>query len=171
MKRIAAFLALMMVVGSAYLFAGDSSPKIGVIYLRKVFDTYQKTIDYDKQLNEKAQKIQAKKDALQKEIEKIQASLEVVSKEEKEKKLKELREKQMELRNYMVESMRTINTEREKYMQEILKDIKPIITNYAKENGYDLILNGDMLLYSKDDSDLTEIMVKKLNEEYKKSKK
>ncbi len=169
MKKLMGLVVGAVILGSALAgyCQGTNEAKIGVISLRKVFDNYEKTAQYDKQLNEEAKQVDLKRQQLEKEIEKIKASLEVLGKEEKQKKLQELRAKQLELRKYVVENMRRISQERERYMKEILRDIKPVITDYAKKHGYKIILNGDMLLYVDEAYDLTDQIVSLLNKNYK----
>ncbi len=170
MRRVLISLILVGMFGTGLVWAKETG-KIGVIYLRKVFDSYEKTKDYDKKLQEETKQIEKKIRDLQQEIQKIQASLEVLGKEEKKEKIKELRKKQLELRRYRLEAMQDIGQERQRYMREILQDIKPIINDYAKKNGYDIILNGDMILYSVDSYDLTQEIVDLLNRSYRSEKK
>ncbi len=168
MKKLVVSLILAGIVGAGFGWAKEG--KIGVVYLRKVFESYEKTKAYDEKLAAKSREIEQKIRQLQQDIEKIQASLEVLGEKERAEKIKELREKQMQLRKYQLEAMRNISQERDAYMREILRDIKPVITDYAKKNGYDIILNGDMLLYSADGYDLTDDIVKLLNKSYKSGK-
>ncbi len=168
MKKILVFLVLVGIMGTGFAWAKDG--KIGVVYLRRVFESYEKTKAYDEKLANKSKQIEEKIRDLRQEIQKIQASIEVLGEKERSKKIKELREKQMELRKYQIEAMRNIGQEREKYMREILQDIKPVINAYAEKNGYDVILNGDMILYSAADYDLTDDIVKLLNKNYETTK-
>ncbi len=168
MKKALISLILVGLIGTGLAWAKDG--KIGVVYLRKVFESYEKTKAYDDKLANKSREIEKKIRDLQQDIQKIQASIEVLGEKERSQKIKELREKQIELRKYQMEAMRNIGQERERYMREILQDIKPVISDYAKKKGYDIILNGDMLLYSVDGYDLTDDIVKLLNENYKANK-
>lgn len=168
MKKTLILLILVGIIGTGLAWGKDG--KIGVVYLRKVFESYEKTKAYDEKLADKSKQVEEKIRDLRQDIQKIQASIEVVGEKERSEKIKELREKQMELRKYQVEAMKNMGQEREKYMREILQDIKPVISDYAKKKGYDIILNGDMLLYSVDGYDLTDDIVKLLNENYKANK-
>ena len=53
--------------------------------------------------------------------------------------------------------------ERNDSVGNILKDIEKIVTDYAKQEGYDLILNSRMLLYGKEEMELTGEILKRLN--------
>ncbi len=167
MRRLVVVVVMALVLGQS---GWTASGKIGVVYLRKVFSSYEKTKQYDQQLNKQAKEVEKRKAELEKEIQKLQAALEVVGDKEKEKKIQEIRKKQMELRNYVMENVRVIGRERDRYMREILQDIKPVVTKYAQDNGYDIILNGDMLLYSSGAYDVTDKIVEILNSNYKKGK-
>ena len=45
----------------------------------------------------------------------------------------------------------------------IMKDIDKVVADYAKENGYDLVLNYRMLLYGAPQYDMTTEVLNRLN--------
>jgi Skp family chaperone for outer membrane proteins len=53
-------------------------------------------------------------------------------------------------------------------LEEVLKDIQTVVDELAKQNGYELVINERALLYSVDSLNITDSVVKKLNEKYKK---
>jgi Skp family chaperone for outer membrane proteins len=53
--------------------------------------------------------------------------------------------------------------ERNDMLGNILKDIEKVVSEYSKANNYDIILNSRMLLYGKEDIDLTKEILGKLN--------
>ncbi len=171
MKKIISKMAVIVVFVSCCagnLFAEGNQTKIAVVYLKKTFDSYQKTVEYDKQLSKQTEELEKKKKQLKGEVDKLKASIELLSDKEKAEKIRDLRKKELELRKYVLDEMKKIGKERDAYLKEILKDIKPVISAYAKENGLDIVLNGDTILYAKDMLDITDTVVAKLNEEYKK---
>ncbi len=169
MKKVLMSLLVVCFTSTFPSFAGEL--KIGVVYLRKAFDSYKKTIEYDQQLMEKRNEVQKKLRDLKAEMDKIKASLEVVGEKERAKKIEEYRQKERELRSAQLEAMQNIDRQRQKFMKDILSDVKAVINEYAKEHSFDIILNGDMLLYAGEGYDVTEDIIKILNERYSKNKK
>ena len=53
--------------------------------------------------------------------------------------------------------------ERNDRLAAIMKDIEGIVTAYAKETGYDLIVNSRALLYGSEQYDLTKDVLSRLN--------
>jgi Skp family chaperone for outer membrane proteins len=45
----------------------------------------------------------------------------------------------------------------------ILKDIEKVVADYAKANGYDIVLNSRMLLYGGEQYDMTNEILSRLN--------
>ncbi len=169
MKKLLFGLSAICFLFALQSFAGE--PKIGVVYLRKAFDSYKKTVEYDQQLMEKRNEIEKKLRDLKTEMDKIKASLEVVGEKERAKKIQEYRQKERELRTAQLEAMQNIDRDRQKFMKDILSDVKAVINEYAKEHSFDIILNGDMLLYAGEGYDVTEDIIKILNDRYSKNKK
>ncbi len=159
-------LAGLFFAGMASLVFAEDGQKIAVVYLKKAFDSYEKTVEYDKTLAKQTEELEAKKKEFKAEIDKLKASIELLSDKEKQEKIKELQEKDMKFRKYVLGEMKRIGKERDAYLKEILKDIKPVVSAYAKENDLDAVLNGDTILYAKDALDITDVIVEKLNKDY-----
>ena len=53
-------------------------------------------------------------------------------------------------------------------VKDILQDIDKVISEYGKGEGYSIILNDRTLLYGENQLNLTEQIIKILNDRYKK---
>ncbi len=49
-----------------------------------------------------------------------------------------------------------------------MKEVKDVIGEYGKSNNYNIIIDDTLLLYKQESLDVTEDIVKVLNERYKK---
>ncbi|MAQ28265.1 MAG: hypothetical protein CMJ03_01985 [Pelagibacteraceae bacterium] len=79
------------------------------------------------------------------------------------KKIKDFRDKQNESRN-------KINMIKSKSTSILIKNINPLIEDYAKKNLIDIILPKDSILIARSDLEITEIILKLLNEKIKEIK-
>ena len=61
-----------------------------------------------------------------------------------------------------------LRKERDTMVREILKEIDGAISDYAKKNGYTIIINSRVLLYGQTEDDLTQAILTILNSNYNK---
>jgi len=141
--------------------------ELAYIDLGKIFSEYQKTKDFDEVLEEEKKDKQTKREKMVETIRKIKDELEVVSSKAKEKKQAEMDQKIKELQEFD----REINTElRRKYdssVREILKEIDSTIKVFGQKEKFDIIFDSRMLLYTNDSLNITDQILKILNERYK----
>jgi Skp family chaperone for outer membrane proteins len=145
---------------------GDLSAKeyrIGYVDLAKVFDEYSKTKDSEKVLAEKGKLKEADRKKMIDEIRKMKDEQALLSEKGKAEKQAAIDEKITKLQDFDRITREELMKERNDMLGVILKDIERIVTDYSKENGYDVILNSRMLLYGKEDMDLTAEILKRLN--------
>jgi len=160
-------LAVMMSLSST-CFAKDM--KIGYVDIFKIFNDYEKTKEYD-------EKLEAKKNAAEKElekkkeiIEKLQGKLDLLKEGEKVKEEERLSKEIKEYRDLEREALTDIKKERDEKMKDIVEDIDKIIKDYAKKNGFDIIINSSAVLYGVKAMDVTDEILKISNKKYKKKK-
>lgn len=141
--------------------------KIAFIDLAKVFDEYSKTKQADKTMAEKGKTKEAERVKFVEDVRKLreeltgkQALLNEKAKAEKQaaidQKIKDLQEFDRKAREELIK-------QRNDTVGEILKDIEKVVTDYAKQDGYDVVLNSRMLLYGNEQLDLTGEVIKRLN--------
>lgn len=138
--------------------------------LMKVFQSYKGTQEADAYLKAKAEDLQKSIDALKGEISSLDKLLKsgILSREEKEKKSKEMEEKKKELENKIKTSNLMMMQERRKKVEEILKDIEKKVAEYARKKGYRIILDKKDILFVEEGLDITDDLIKFINENYQK---
>ncbi|MCQ9205513.1 MAG: OmpH family outer membrane protein [Omnitrophica bacterium] len=170
MRKIFSIILILGLTISVSFTCFSKELKIGYVNIIKVFNEYQKTKDYEAQLNEKKKKVEKKLSKKREEIEKLNSKLSLLKEEEKneyqdkiQEKIKEhqeiAREAQVDMKKIVIEQM-----------TEIKKDMDKIIENYAKKKGFNLIVDGNSVLYAAKAMDVTEDILKISNKQYKKKK-
>ncbi len=170
-RLLVVFLGVMVSIAlimPVTLEAKEDVLNLGYIDLAKIFDQYEKTKDSDKDLEAEWQGKQSKVEELKKEITRLKDELEVLSESVKAKKQGIIDGKIRELQEFTKEIQDELTSERNEVVSQILKDIDTVIEEYGKDNGYNLIFNERVLLYHAEGLDLTDKIVKILNDNYKK---
>ena len=168
-KLLIVFLGLMVSVALVMpvrVQAKGDTLSVGYIDLAKIFDQYEKTKDSDKNLETEWQGKQGEIKELREEITRLKDELEVLSEAAKAKKQEVVDSKIKELQDVTKEIQDELTGERNEIVRQILKDIDTVINQYGESNGYDLILNERVLLYRAEGLDLTDKIVKILNDKY-----
>lgn len=144
--------------------------KVGFVDVFEVFNEYEKTKDYDEKLEKKKEEAEKQLDKRKEEIEKLQGKLSLLKEKEQEKEEEKISKKIEEYRELERKSFTDIKKERDESMQVIVEDIDKIVDEYAKNNGYDLILNENVILYGNKAMDITAEILKISNKKYRKEK-
>ncbi len=143
-----------------------AAEKIAYVNFVSVFDSYQKTKDYDETLGDlqktKQKEIEDKVD----EIKKLQDKLSLLSEKEKKSKQGDIDNKTKDLQEFQRDAEKELLKTREDRAKEIFKDIEDLIQEIAKQGGYTLILDNRMVLYGSDSLDITKDILEKLNTAY-----
>lgn len=158
MKKLVAVLLFAAVVAIAPSAHAQTSPKIGVIDLKKVFDGYWKTKQADTNLKAQAAEMDKKRKDMVADYEKLNADYKkaldnsndaAVSNEEREKRKKAAETKLMEIRELeqLVQQFdrqsRTTIMEKQRQMRDgILKELKEAINAKAKAASYDMVIDS-----------------------------
>lgn len=166
-KRIALMVAIIFAFGLFFGAAGKEvyakEYKIGYVDLAKVFDEYKKTKDSEKNLSDKAKLKEDSRKAMVDELRKLKDEQALLSEKAKADKQKVIDDKIKALQDFDMKARDELMKERNDLLGGILKDIEKVVADYAKEAGYDVIMNSRMLLYGAPQHDLTEETLKRLN--------
>ena len=149
------------------LFA-ETQGKIGYIDLSRSFDEYQKTKDFDKELEKKGDMKQEEREKLVQDIRKMRGELELMNKSARDKKETDIEAKIKSLQEFDQEAKTDLTKERDNMVKDILKEMSDVIKEYGQKNGYSIILNDRVLLYGDPGMELTNEIIKILNEKYNK---
>lgn len=153
--------------GTAY----SAAEKIAYMDLAKVFDEYNKTKEFDKQLENKGNAKQTERDKLVAEIKKLKDEMDLMSEKGKGAKQTAIDEKIKKLQDFDKETKDSLRKERDDMVRQILKEIKDVVEEFGKKEGYVLILDNRAILYGTQGDDLTDTILKTLNDKYAKGKK
>ena len=137
--------------------------KMGYINMRKVFFEYNKTKTFNEDLEKKDEALKKEMEEKAQVIRKMRDEVEILSDKAKEKKEPELRQKLKELDDFRKEKIESFIKDKDEKFKEIREDIISVSTAYAKKNGYDMIFDEAIFVYSTNKFDITDDIIKELN--------
>jgi outer membrane protein len=94
--------------------------------------------------------------------------LAALKEDEKAKAMKDIESMRGALTEFVQAKRTDLMKEEEGKTREILLEMEKIIGDFAKKEGYDMIINDRVLLYSNPALDVTEPVTKLMNESYNK---
>lgn len=164
MKRILsiAISAGLLAAVSAPAIAAESG-KIGYVNLSLVFDGYEKTKRFDKDLEAQAEQKRSERDAIVSEVKKLRDELELLSEDKKTKKQGDIDEKVKQLQAFDKDARENLRRQRDTMLKEILQEIDTVVREFGDKEGFTYILNDRVLLYKSDANDLSQKILQKLN--------
>lgn len=168
MRRILGSLLILALILSFSFIGFAKDLKIGYVDIFKVFNDYEKTKDYDKNLETNKKVAEDKLEKKREVIEKLQSKLSLLKEDEKAKEEEKLSKEVQEYRDLEREAFTDIKKERDDKMKDIVEDIDKIVKDYAKDNGFDLVVNSNSVLYGVKAMDITDEVLKISNKKYKK---
>lgn len=140
--------------------------KVGYIQVEKLVGNYQRTKASEAELEKQGKQKEAELQARVNELKKLRESLELLNDQSKEAKGRELEQKSDELQRFRTNTGRDLARERQQILGEILKDVRQAVDEYAKANGFSLVMRDDALLYALPAIDITDPVLKALNGRY-----
>lgn len=167
MKRIALLVAAAFISG---LFispvqgpAYAKEYKIGYVDLMRIFDEYKKTKEYEKKLEEKAKVKTTEEKVMLDELRKLKDEQSLLSEKLKAEKQTIIESKIIAVNDFRKKTQEELFKDRNDLLGTIMKEIESVVTSYAKEAGYDVVLNSRAMLYGAEQYDLTAEVLKRLN--------
>ena len=151
-------LSLFLITGVAY-----TEQKLAYVDLSQLFDEYKKTKEYDKILEKKQKAYEEQREQKLSEVKKLQEKLSLLSEEEREKQKSSIEDKITRLQEFDRNSTQDLRKQRDEKVQEIFKDIRKAIGDYAKKQKVALVFDKRGLAYEVADLDITAQVLKILN--------
>ncbi len=142
--------------------------KIGYVELSKVFDGYQKTKEFDAVLQSEGEDFQKKYDDMVKKIQDAQTKLDLMADTQKASMQADIEKKKNEVITFEKEKREELGKRRDDKVREILAEIQTVAGNIAKKEGYTYVLNDRVMVYGDTQYNLTDEVLKTLNDSYKK---
>ena len=166
MNRAKVF-GLTVVLGLAFTavaFAKDM--KIAYVDLSRLFDNYQKTKEYDAILQKESEGFQKEREGMINKVRDAQGKLALLKDDEKQKVQADIDKQKSELIEYDKQKRTELAKKRDEKVREILLEIEKIVSEMAKKEGYDYVLNDRVLIYGDQTQNITDKVLKSLNDGY-----
>ena len=163
-----AAVVLFLFCSSSIIYAQETSGlKIAYVDISRLFDGYGLTGEYDKTLEEKFNIYEKERNKRVEEIRDARGKLAVLKEEEKIKKEKQISQDEASLAEFDRQQQMDLRKERDSKIRDILLEIEKVIKEYAEKQNYDLILNDKVLVFSAENLDVTDDVLKLLNSKIK----
>ena len=156
---ITVFLAMVMLSSVSYA-AGE---KIGVVNMKRAFYEYEKTKKFESELAEVTKKLGEDRKGMVDDLTKLRGEMELASGNAKSKKKIEIDKRLAQLAEFDRESRRQVMAKKNNMFKEVIDEINSVITGIGKKGNYDYILDEQSVRYFKDNYDITDEVLTKLN--------
>jgi len=140
--------------------------RLGFVNVGKVFDEYQGTKDSEAGLEAHGKQKQAQLEAQFNALKDMRKDLELASDQARESKAREIEEKSDEFKRQKSRAERELLMQRNQVARKILDEINGVIAEFAKANSFSLILDQRSVVYGEETYEVTDQVLKILNERY-----
>ncbi|WP_430410962.1 OmpH family outer membrane protein [Kordia sp.] len=170
---------IVLAVVAFGLYSCQESAKIAFVDNSELVNEYQEKKDLEAKIKGKIENFQKYNDsigrAFQLEVQTAQMKAAKMSKAKQDELMGQLQQKQGMLQQQYQISEKAISEESQALNDSLLNKVKDFVAEYGKTNGYDYILGKNeyvgTVYYGKEESDITKILLDKLNEKYAAEKK
>ena len=167
--KAARVLGLALAVGAALTTAALAKDlKMAYVDLSRLFDNYEKTKEYDAVLQKESEGYQKEREAMINKVRDAQSKLALLKEDQKQKMQVDIDKQKGELIEYDKKKREELAKKRDEKVREILLEIEKVVSELAKKEGYDFILNDRVLIYGDQSQNLTDRVLKAVNEAYRK---
>jgi len=149
--------------------------KIGYVDNIKLMDEYQEKIDIEAKYQSRSEALGKKRDSIsqefQREAQEFQQQAQGMSQQKAQEQYGSLQQRGQLIGQQLQQEEQQLQLQGQTEMDSLITRVREEIKKYGKDNGYTYILgggNGGSVLYGDESKDLTEEIVKILNEKYKK---
>ena len=168
MKAVRIVLSAVLVGMALTVSAFAKDLKIAYVDLSRLFDNYQKTKEYDAVLQKESEGFQKERDGMISKIRDAQGKLALLKEDEKAKVTMDIEKQKGDLIEYDKQKRTELAKKRDEKVREILLEIEKIVSDIAQKENYDYILNDRVLIYGDKTQNITDRVLKALNDSYKK---
>ncbi|WP_422858199.1 OmpH family outer membrane protein [Flagellimonas sp. S174] len=158
----------------ALLVMSCEQDKIGYVDNVKLMDGYQEKIDIEAKFKTKVEALTKKRDsisqAFQIELQQFQTKAQKMSQKSAQEEYAVLQQKGQFVGNQLQQEEQQLQQTSQTEMDSLVSKVKKEIRAYGKTNGFTYILgggDGGSVLYGKEGKDLTDELLKILNDKYK----
>ena len=159
------FVVTFFLIVSTHVFAEQKIVVLDMKYVLNNSKAGKNAQDFlKKSFNDNAKKFTDMENALKKEESDLLGKKNILSKEEYTKKSDALRKKVIDYQSQRRSSLDKIATQRAKSRETLINKIGPIVDSYIKENNISIVMDKKNMIGGLTEYDITNIIVKKLNE-------
>jgi outer membrane protein len=176
MKKSILVFGLLLAMASCEKATEQKDFKTAYVDTSKLLDEYTEAKDIEEKYKSKGEEMGKQLEAevvrFRSEAAAFQKNAQTYGPQWAQQKGAELQQKEQELSYAQQAILRQLQDESGKEMDSLVKDVKKFIKEYGKEKGYNYIYGtGDAatVLYAKEEYDITNEVIKLLNEKYKSS--
>ncbi|MGO2508632.1 MAG: OmpH family outer membrane protein [Vibrio hibernica] len=168
MKKLMKITGISLVVLTASLtaHAAEAAQKIGYVNTAKVFQTVPQVQAVEQKLEKSSKDKRAELDKLKKQIdtkvEKLKRDAQLMSSNDVDNLRIDIQSMQAKLEVKGKSFQADINKMKQEEMKKINVKIQAAIDKVAKKDGYDIVLNGQALVYATPSADITDSVIKEL---------
>ena len=176
MKKIVLSAAVLIALTLMVQIANAESQKIGVVDLIRALNESNSGKEAKKELEGLIKTKQAAIDDKGKEIERLKTDLDkqasVLSPDARKAKEDDLERLLREYQRLVGDAQNDVKKREGEYTGEIVKELRAMIENIGTDEGYTMIIENaeGVILFSRKDMDLTDMLIKKFNEKKAKAK-
>jgi outer membrane protein len=166
---IVTFVLFGFILYPSFSWSADKIIKIAVVNLNKCVRESLKGKRLYRRLEDKRDVLQKKVNQKEAELKKLQDELKkqsmMLSPDALRKKRKLFERKQQEYRYFLEDAQDELREEEAKGIEKLLVDLRKVISNIAKKEGYTLVLEISKggILYSKGNIDITSEVIKEFD--------
>lgn len=165
-KKIALAVAVLFALASVACFAQDAFAKeikIGYANPAKIMSDYTKAKEAGKSLEAKFKVKDAERKKLVDEITKMKDEQAMLSDKAKAEKQNQIDAKIKILQDFDRKAREELINERNDVAGGLENEVFKSISDYAKANNYDMVLDSRAMLYARPENDFTNEIIKTLN--------
>lgn len=162
---------LLAVISAVLLLAPASyaASNVAVVNIQKIMRDSKAANTIRAQVKTKQKSFQEELDRketmLQQEDQELAKQRNVLSQEAFQKKYAEFREKAVAAQKEVRVKRARLDKGLAQALADIQKKVTDIVAEVAKQNGYDLVVSGNLVLYTADKNDITEQVLSQLDRE------
>lgn len=165
----------LVVLAFAFMAVACQQNKIGFVDSVRLMDEYQEKMDVSARFKTKADALTKKRDsisqAFQMELQAFQTKAQKMSQKNAQEEYGQLQQRGQFIGQQLQQEEQQLQQVSQTEMDSLVKKVKTEIKEYGKANGYTYILgggDGGSVLYGEETNDLTDAILKILNDKYKK---
>lgn len=162
-KKISVLAAVLLAVSMISTISFAASEKVGVVNMKRAFYEYEKTKTLESELSGITTKLGEDRKKMVEALTKLRGEMELASGNAKSKKQVEVDQRLAQLAEFDRESRRQVMEKKNTMFKDVIDEINAVVEDIGKKGNYDYILDEQSVRYFKDNYDITDEVLKRLN--------